>query len=93
MEVTSDIKIQSQVLFKPSFTNVELKTTSNGKRPQISKLKYISNHWLDLSRIQDISLSDQTKLRWKMTSNIKSDISQQPLVRSTPNLKRKQTKL
>ena len=30
-------------------TNIELKKASNGRRPQLLKLKYLSNHWLDLN--------------------------------------------
>ena len=80
------------------------KTTFNGKPPQIWKVIYLSNYRLDLSQVLDLSSCDQTKLfkcvkwrwpqmednlKWKMTSNIKRDISQQPLVGSFPNFKLK----
>jgi hypothetical protein len=64
--------------------------TSNGILPQISKVKYLSNYWPDLRQILDLGLYDQSKLykflkrrqpqmeddlKWKTTSNIKSEIS------------------
>ena len=76
--------------------------TSNGILPQISKVKYLSNYWPDLRQILDLGLYDQSKLykflkrrqpqmeddlKWKTTSNIKSEISQQLLVRSSPNFR------
>ena len=62
--------------------------------PKILKVEYLSNHWPDLSQ----SLGDQTKIKMletKTTSNgrrpqnIKSGISQQPLIGSFSNLKLK----
>jgi hypothetical protein len=65
-------------------------------------VKHLSNYWSDLPHILNSDLFDQTKLyecfkwRWppiednlnlKTTSNIKSEISQRLLVRSSSNLK------
>ena len=33
-----------------------------GRRPQILKLEYLSNHWSNLSQILNLSLCDQTEL-------------------------------
>jgi hypothetical protein len=59
------------------------------------KVEYLTNHWLDLTQIWNLSYWDQTKvqksIKWrrppmeddrqrKMTSKIKSRIYQQPLV-------------
>ena len=78
--------------------------TCIGRRPQIQNVKYLSNHWSDLSQILNGSLFDQTKhskclkwrwppmednLRWRMTTNIKNAISKQQLVRFIPNFKHK----
>ena len=35
---------------------------NNGRRPQILKVEYLSNHWSDLHQILNLSLYDQTKL-------------------------------
>ena len=40
----------------------EIKTTSNGRRPQILKRIYLSNHWSDIFKLLNQSLCDQTKL-------------------------------
>ena len=93
---------------KENFANVsneddlKWKMTSNGRLPQISKVKYLSNYWSDLPQILNLGLCDQSKLykcfkwrrhpmeedlRWKTTSNTKSEISQQLLVWSSPNFK------
>ena len=93
---------------KVNFPNVsneddlKWKTTSNGRLPQISKVKYLSNHWSDLPQILNLGLYDQRELckcfkwrrphmeddlKWKTTSDIKSEISQQLLVGSSPNFK------
>ena len=68
------------------------------------KVEYLSSHWSDLPQILNINSWDQTKvkkvfheddLRWKTTSserwpqNMKSWISQQPLIRSSSNFKHK----
>jgi hypothetical protein len=66
---------------------------------KILKVEYHSNYWSDLSQISNLSLGDQTKIKFglefemKTTSNrplmkrqpqnIKSGISQQPLIRSS----------
>jgi hypothetical protein len=78
-----------------------MKTTSNGRWPpmkdnlKILKVEYLTNHWSDLPQIIDLSSGDQIKLKileMKTTSNgrwpqnIKSWISQQPLIRSSSNL-------
>ena len=83
---------------------IQMKTTSTGRQPQILKLKYLCNHWLDLPQILNLSLYDQTRLyiwiksrrsqmkddlQWKTTTNIKSEISLQPVVGSSPNFKLK----
>ena len=93
---------------KPNFSNVsnednlQWKLTSNGRLPQISKMKYLSHYWSDLPHILNLGLCDQSKLykcfkwiqtpmeddlKWKCTSNIKSEISQQLLFRSSSNLR------
>jgi hypothetical protein len=93
---------------KVNFPNVsneddlKWKTTSNGRLPQISKVKYLSNYLSDLPQILNLGLCDQSKLykflkwiqppmeddlKWKTTSNIKSEISQQLMVRSSTNFK------
>ena len=41
---------------------IQMKTTSNGRWPQISKIKYLSNHWSDLAQIWNLSSNNQTKL-------------------------------
>jgi hypothetical protein len=81
-----------------------MKTTSNGRRPQISKLEYLSNHLWDPSKILNLSLGDQIILyeffKWrrtleednlqlKATTNIKSGISQQPFIGSFSNFELK----
>ena len=82
--------------------DLQWKTTSNRRLPQISKVKYLSNYWLDPPQILNLGLCTQTKLyecfkwrwppmeddlKWKTTSNIKSKISKQQLVGSFPNFK------
>ena len=81
--------------------DLKWKMTSNGRLPQISKVKYLSNYWSDVPQILNLGLYDQRELckcfkwrrpqmeddrKWKITSNIKSVISQQLLVGSSPNL-------
>ena len=93
---------------KPNYKNVlneddlQWKTTSNIKnerQPQILKVKYLSNHWSDLTQILNIILcaqinytnvSNEDALKWKTNSNIKGEISQQPQVGSCPNFKTQQ---
>ena len=71
-------------------------TTSNGRRPQILIVEYLSNHYSDLLQILNLSLGDHTKtkiLKMKLTLNERqpqnslSWISQQPLIGSSWNLK------
>ena len=76
---------------KANFTNVaneedlQWKTTSNGRLPQISKVRYLSNYWPDLPQILYLgyvtkanfaNVFNEDDLQWKTTSNIKSEISQ-----------------
>ena len=78
------------------------KRTSDGILPQISKVKYLSKNWSDLmlmrpkqtlqickmnitSNVRRLQMEED--LRWNTTTDIKSGISQQLLVRSTPNYK------
>ena len=46
-----------------------MKTTSNGRRPQILKVEYLSNYWSDILQILNLDLCDQNKLykcfKWK----------------------------
>ena len=64
--------------------NHQWKTTLKGRRPQILKVKYFINYWLDPPKILKLGLSDQHKhclcfegrrpqiehnLKWKTTSN------------------------
>ena len=77
-------------MIKANFTNVsnedgrKWKMTSNGRLPQISKVKYLSNYQSDLPQILDLGLYDQSKLyeffkrrrpqmeddlKWKTTSS------------------------
>ena len=90
---------------KENFANeddLQWKMTSNGRLPQISKVRYLSNHWSDLPQISNFGLCDQSKLckcfqwRWpwmeddikrKTSSDIKSGIFQQLLVVFSPNFK------
>ena len=68
---------------------------------KILKVEYLNNHWSDLTQILNLSLDDHTKLKisWnedytqrkrtfngRQHQNIKSGISQQPLVGSSKNL-------
>ena len=49
-----------------------MKTTSNGRRPQILIVEYLSNHYSDLLQILNLSLGDHTKikiLKKKLTLN------------------------
>ena len=86
----------------PNEDNLKWKMTSNGRLPQISKVKYLINYWSDLPRILNLGCYDQRELckcskwrqpqmeddlKWKTISNIKSEISQQLLVGSSPNFK------
>ena len=83
------------------FGDLQWKTTSNIKyerRTKILKVKYLNIHWLDLSQILNQSFCEQINnknvtneddLQWKTTSNIKIDLSQQPLAGSSPNFKLK----
>jgi hypothetical protein len=60
--------------------------TSNGRGPQISKEKYFSNQGSDhMTKPYFENHLNEDNLQWKTTLNIKRKISQQPLVRSTPN--------
>ena len=45
-----------------------MKTTSNGRRPQILKVKYLSNYWSDLHQILNLNICNQEdkKQDWKM---------------------------
>jgi hypothetical protein len=58
---------------------------------KILKVEYLSNHWSDLSQIWNLSLWDQTKIKncsnRRQPPNIKSEISQQPLIGSYSNVK------
>ena len=75
--------------------DLQWKTTSrikNERQPQIFKLKYLSNNWLDLSQILNVSFCEQKNvcnkddLQWKTTSNI--IIERQPqILKSKDNLK------
>jgi hypothetical protein len=53
---------------KANFTNVsneddnQWKRTSDGRLPQIPKVKYLSNYWSDLPQIINSCLGDQCKL-------------------------------
>jgi hypothetical protein len=53
---------------KANFTNVsnedaiKWKMTSIGRLTQISKVKYVSNYWLDHPQILNLGLYDQSKL-------------------------------
>ena len=86
----------------PIEDDLKWKTTWNGRLPQISKVKYLTNNWSDLPKILYLGLYDQSKvykclkwrrpimkedLKWKTTSSIKIKISQQLLVCSSPNFK------
>ena len=35
---------------------------NNGRRPQILKMEYLSNHWSNLPQILDLIFTDQTEL-------------------------------
>ena len=74
----------------PMEDDLQWKMTSKGRLPQKSKMKYLSNYWSDLPQNLNSGLCDQTKLyeyfkwrwptmeddlKWKTTSNIKSEIS------------------
>ena len=65
---------------------------------KILKVEYLSNHWSDFPQILNLSLGDQTKIKnaWneddlhgRWPQNIKSWISQQPLIGFSSNLKLK----
>ena len=74
-------------LREPNKKMLQMKTTSIRRQPQmeddlkILNMEYLSNHWSDLLQIFNLSS--------KATSNIKSGISQQPLVWSSSNFKLK----
>ena len=62
----------------PNEDNLKWKMTSNGRLPQISKVKYLSNYWSDLPQILNLGLYDQSDftnvsnkddLKWKRTSD------------------------
>ena len=36
---------------------------NDGRRPQILKIEYFSNHWLDFLQILNLSSGDQTKIK------------------------------
>ena len=48
----------------------QMKTTFNGRRLQLSKVKNLSNYWSDLPQFQNRCLSDQTEyykfLKWRL---------------------------
>jgi hypothetical protein len=87
----------------------QMKTTSNGIGPQIGDyLKFKKWNISDLPQILNFGLCDQIKfkksfkwrqpsikddLKWKTTSNIKNEISQQLLVESSPTFKLKLLRL
>ena len=56
-----------------NFKKNEMKITSNGRRPQILIVEYLSNHYSDIPQILNLSLGDQNKieklLKIKTTSN------------------------
>jgi hypothetical protein len=55
-------------MIKANFTDVsnedgrKWKMTSNGRLPQISKVKYLSNYWSDLPQILSLGSFGQSKL-------------------------------
>ena len=59
---------REQINYIVNFCNEDVlkcKTTSNiriERQPQILKVEYLSNHWLDLAQILNLSLYDQSKL-------------------------------
>ena len=77
---------------------IQMKRTSNGRQPQISKVKYLFNHWSYPPQTWNLSLYDQTKIyiwfKWRGPP-IEDDLKYQKwnifqsLVRSSPNLKLK----
>jgi hypothetical protein len=42
--------------------DLKWKMTSNGRLPQISKVKYLSNYWSDVPQILNLGLYDQREL-------------------------------
>ena len=66
---------------------------------KILKVEYLSNHWLDLPQILNLSLVDRIKMKntWNEKGptmednlkNIKIWISQQPIIGSSSNFKLK----
>jgi hypothetical protein len=46
----------------PNEDNLKWKMTSNGRLPQISKVKYLINYWSDLPRILNLGCYDQREL-------------------------------
>ena len=40
----------------------QMNITSNGRRPQILKVEYLSNHWFDHTQILNLNWGDQTKV-------------------------------
>ena len=53
--------------------DIQWKMTSNGRLPQMSKVKYLNNYWPDLPQISNLGLYDQKQtlqiFQMKMTSN------------------------
>ena len=45
-----------------------MKTTSDGRQPQILKVKYLSNYWSYPHQTLNLNICNQTK-HYKMTSN------------------------
>jgi hypothetical protein len=50
-QLIQNLVLSDETKFSKYWTedNLQWKKTSNGRRPQILKLKYLSNYWLDLS--------------------------------------------
>jgi hypothetical protein len=79
---------------KQSLQMFQIKTTSNGRLPQISKMKYFSNYWSDLPQILNLGLCDQSKrykcFQWRQPQK-KNDLIRlskvKYLVWSCPNFK------
>ena len=64
--------------------------------PKIFKVEYLNNHLMDRTQVLNISLDDQIifykSLKWRrppMEEDLKSRISQQPLIGSFSNIKLK----
>ena len=62
------MKMTSNGRQPPMEDDLQWKTTSNGRGPlmeddlKISKVEFLSNHWLDFPQILNLSLGDQTKI-------------------------------